>query len=116
MGSTVKFLYIIKHEYCFNFTTNNSEDECWRSSINPMIANEGLTQSGHTEPNINVNCCKYQRVPGEADDQLAGLYHLYYGEATLRPECYDSCVYKKYGDTDPENKYCFSAVNAIHHP
>ena len=30
-----------------------------------MIANEGLTQSGHTEPNINVNCCKYQRVPGD---------------------------------------------------
>merc|ERR1711983_138000 len=66
-----------------------------------------------TDPDI-LGCCVYMRVPG--GDSLAGLYTLHWGEAELLPECVDSCVYRKMGDSDTTNLYCFSSEGAFHYP
>merc|ERR1711909_134761 len=58
------------------------------------------------------NCCPTKKVAGT--DPLAGTYNLFDGSADFLPICMDQCAYKKEGNADPDELFCFKTEGAIH--
>merc|ERR1712123_523055 len=58
------------------------------------------------------NCCPTKTVAGA--DALAGTYNLYNGVATFLPICMDQCAYKRIGNADPNEIFCFKTQGATH--
>merc|ERR1712241_739590 len=58
------------------------------------------------------SCCPTKKVAGA--DSLAGTYTLFDGTANFLPICMDQCAYKKEGNADPDELFCFKTEGAIH--
>merc|ERR1711936_432383 len=61
---------------------------------------------------VAQNCCPTKKVVGS--DPLAGTYSLFNGQANFLPVCMDQCAYKKEGNADPNELFCFKTDGATH--
>merc|ERR1712055_68759 len=58
------------------------------------------------------SCCPTKKVAGA--DSLAGTYNLFDGATDFLPICMDQCAYKKEGNADPNELFCFKTDGATH--
>merc|ERR1712106_156017 len=58
------------------------------------------------------SCCPVKQVAGV--DALAGKYLLFDGNAEFLDICMDQCAYKKFGNDNPDELFCFKTEGATH--
>eukprot|EP00090_Calanus_glacialis_P018057 TRINITY_DN2799_c0_g1_i1.p1 TRINITY_DN2799_c0_g1~~TRINITY_DN2799_c0_g1_i1.p1 ORF type:complete len:209 (-),score=34.71 TRINITY_DN2799_c0_g1_i1:185-772(-) len=58
------------------------------------------------------SCCPTKQVAGS--DAFAGTYNLYNGNTAFLPICMDQCAYKKVGNSDADELFCFKTQGATH--
>merc|ERR1712179_502430 len=82
------------------------------STPTAMFLKEGFLGIFLLIAGASSQCCPTKKVSGA--DSMAGTYKLHAGSADFLPVCMDQCAYKKEGNSEPDELFCFKTDGAIH--